>query len=77
MPMTFAMSPMSVLPIMVREQCGEPGAGARAGRRQWPAALAPGLTRNVVTFTEGEPRTRRQPWEHSALFPANGHGPGR
>jgi hypothetical protein len=45
------MSPESVRPVVVCDQCGEPIDDAHDGNYQWQAPLDPGLSRKFVFFT--------------------------
>lgn len=51
MPLQIEMSPESVRPVVVCDQCGEVIADARQGNYQWQAPLDPGLSRKFVFFT--------------------------
>jgi hypothetical protein len=51
MPLKIEMSPESVRPVVICDQCGEPIADARDGNYQWQAPLDPGMSRKFVFFT--------------------------
>jgi hypothetical protein len=51
MPLKIEMSPESVRPVVICDQCGEPIDDARDGNYQWQAPLDPGMSRKFVFFT--------------------------
>ncbi|MCC7023088.1 MAG: hypothetical protein IT338_09680 [Thermomicrobiales bacterium] len=51
MPLKIEMSPESVRPVVICDQCGEPITEARDGNYQWQAPWEPGMSRKFVFFT--------------------------
>lgn len=51
MPLKIEMSPESVRPIVICDQCGEAITDARDGNYEWQAPLDPSLSRKYVFFT--------------------------
>ena len=51
MPLKIEMSPESVRPVVICDQCGEPIGDARDGNYQWQAPLDPALVRRFIFFT--------------------------
>lgn len=58
MPLKIEMSPESVRPLVICDQCGDPIADARDDNYQWQAPLDPGLSRKFVFFTYSETQYR-------------------
>jgi len=51
MPLKIEMSPESVRPVVICDQCGEAITDARDGNYEWQAPLDPALSRKYVFFT--------------------------
>lgn len=51
MPLKIEMTPESVRPVVICDQCGEPIAEAQDGNYQWQAPVEPGMSRKFVFFT--------------------------
>lgn len=67
MPLKIEMSPESVRPVVVCDQCGAPIADARDGNYQWQAPLDPGMSRKFVFFTY---KTTQPQYQQAAMPPA-------
>jgi hypothetical protein len=50
-PLKIEMSPESVRPVVICDQCGDVIADARDGNYQWQAPVDPRLSRRFVFFT--------------------------